>query len=56
MTTKGNGGGLGLALVSKIVSDHGGVIACESEPGATRFRLLLPMAAEAGEQAGEDTA
>jgi two-component system nitrogen regulation sensor histidine kinase GlnL len=48
VTTKGNGGGLGLALVSKIVSDHGGVISCESQPGATRFRLLLPMAAEAG--------
>ena len=46
VTTKGNGGGLGLALVSKIVSDHGGVISCESQPGATRFRLLLPMAAE----------
>ncbi len=56
VTTKGNGGGLGLALVSKIVSDHGGVISCESEPGATRFRLLLPMAAEESEEAGEDAA
>lgn len=46
VTSKSSGSGLGLALVSKIVSDHGGVISCESEPGRTRFRLLLPVAAE----------
>jgi len=44
VTSKRSGTGLGLALVSKIVSDHGGVISCESEPGWTRFRLLLPVA------------
>jgi two-component system nitrogen regulation sensor histidine kinase GlnL len=46
VTSKGGGSGLGLALVSKIVSDHGGVISCESEPGWTRFRMLLPVATE----------
>jgi two-component system nitrogen regulation sensor histidine kinase GlnL len=46
VTSKSNGSGLGLALVSKIVSDHGGVISCDSEPGWTRFRLLLPVAVE----------
>ena len=46
VTAKSNGSGLGLALVSKIVSDHGGVISCDSEPGRTRFRLLLPVAVE----------
>ena len=56
VTTRGNGSGLGLALVSKIVSDHGGVISCDSQPGATRFRLLLPMAAEEAGTAGEDAA
>lgn len=56
VTTRGNGGGLGLALVSKIVSDHGGVISCESQPGSTRFRLLLPMAAEAAAADEEDAA
>ena len=39
-----NGTGLGLALVSKIISDHGGWIAVESVPGRTVFRLSLPMA------------
>ncbi len=32
------------ALVAKIVGDHGGVIDCESRPGRTRFRILLPVA------------
>lgn len=43
VTTKANGTGLGLALVSKIIGDHGGVIECESQPGRTMFRVLLPM-------------
>ena len=43
VTTKPGGKGLGLALVAKVVSDHGGVIECDSEPGRTRFRLMLPL-------------
>jgi two-component system nitrogen regulation sensor histidine kinase GlnL len=39
-----NGTGLGLALVSKIVSDHRGWIACDSVPGRTVFRVSLPVA------------
>jgi two-component system nitrogen regulation sensor histidine kinase GlnL len=42
VTTKANGTGLGLALVAKIIGDHGGVIECESQPGKTVFRVLLP--------------
>lgn len=38
-----NGTGLGLALVSKIMSDHGGWISVTSVPGKTVFRLSLPM-------------
>jgi two-component system nitrogen regulation sensor histidine kinase GlnL len=43
VTTKISGSGLGLALVAKIIADHGGVIECESEPRRTIFRVLLPM-------------
>lgn len=38
-----NGTGLGLALVSKIISDHDGWIAVDSVPGRTVFRVSLPM-------------
>ena len=39
-----NGTGLGLALVSKIVSDHDGWISVDSTPGRTVFRISLPVA------------
>jgi two-component system nitrogen regulation sensor histidine kinase GlnL len=39
-----NGTGLGLALVSKIISDHDGWVSVETVPGRTVFRLSLPMA------------
>ncbi len=44
VTSKRRGAGLGLALVAKIIGEHGGVIECESEPGTTQFRILLPRA------------
>jgi two-component system nitrogen regulation sensor histidine kinase GlnL len=43
-TSKPQGSGLGLALVAKIIGDHGGVIECQSEPKKTEFRVMLPMA------------
>lgn len=43
VSTKANGTGLGLALVAKIVGDHGGVVECESRPRRTIFRVLLPV-------------
>ena len=43
VTTKRNGTGLGLALVAKVIGDHGGVIEFDSEPGRTVFRVFLPV-------------
>jgi two-component system nitrogen regulation sensor histidine kinase GlnL len=44
VTTKAKGSGLGLALVAKMVDDHGGIIEFDSQPGRTVFRVMLPMA------------
>jgi two-component system nitrogen regulation sensor histidine kinase GlnL len=43
VSSKATGSGLGLAMVSKIVADHGGVVECESDPGWTTFKVLLPV-------------
>ncbi|MBI3507863.1 MAG: PAS domain-containing protein [Proteobacteria bacterium] len=48
ITTKKKGTGLGLALVAKIVGDHGGVIEFDSQPRRTVFRVRLPVTS--GEQ------
>lgn len=47
VSTKRGSSGLGLALVAKIVADHGGVIEYErsGEPQRTIFRVLLQVAA-----------
>ena len=43
VTTKVNGTGLGLSLVSKVLADHGGAIDCESVEGRTVFTIRLPV-------------
>lgn len=43
VTTKPGGRGLGLALVAKIVRDHGGIVECIGRERGTTFRVLLPM-------------
>ncbi|HET6306566.1 MAG TPA: ATP-binding protein, partial [Rhodopila sp.] len=46
VTSRPTGSGLGLALVAKIVGDHGGLIEVDSRPGRTEFRLHLPVVTE----------
>lgn len=46
VTSKPAGSGLGLALVAKIIGDHGGLVEVDSRAGRTDFRLHLPVLAE----------
>ena len=43
VSTKTGGAGLGLALVAKIIGDHGGTIECEAKNFQTTFRVMMPM-------------
>jgi two-component system nitrogen regulation sensor histidine kinase GlnL len=40
---RADGTGLGLAITQNIISQHQGLIECESQPGHTVFSLLLPL-------------
>ena len=43
VTSKVEGSGLGLALVAKVMGDHGGIVEFETSEEGTEFRLRLPM-------------
>jgi two-component system, NtrC family, nitrogen regulation sensor histidine kinase NtrY len=52
-TSKEHGTGLGLAIVQSVVSDHGGRIRVQSEPGLrTTFVIELPRNAQSEQDAG----
>lgn len=46
ITTKTNGSGLGLALVAKLIGNHGGIVECDSQNNKTIFRVLMPVSPE----------
>ena len=50
ITTKTDGAGLGLALVAKLIDDHGGLIELDTSPNGTEFRVFLP--AHTGQETG----
>ncbi len=46
-SSKSGGRGLGLSVVSEIVSAHRGRIKVDSQPGCTRFSIFLPLSRKA---------
>lgn len=43
ITSRSEGSGLGLPIAQSIVSNHKGLIECSSEPGNTKFSVLVPI-------------
>ena len=43
VTGRAEGTGLGLTIAQSIITRHGGMVECASEPGNTRFSIYLPM-------------
>lgn len=43
ITGRAEGTGLGLAITQNLISQHGGLVECQSAPGATEFILYLPL-------------
>ena len=43
VTSKPDGSGLGMALVAKVIDDHGGIVEFDTTDEGTEFTLCLPM-------------
>ncbi|WP_150304472.1 nitrogen regulation protein NR(II) [Pseudomonas saliphila] len=46
---RADGTGLGLSITQNIISQHQGLIECESSPGRTQFNLFLPLEQHPGD-------
>ncbi|MGM0564738.1 MAG: nitrogen regulation protein NR(II) [Pseudomonadota bacterium] len=46
VTGRSEGTGLGLPIAQSIISQHGGLVECESSPGRTQFTIYLPLERE----------
>jgi len=46
MVTSGDGQGLGLSIAQALITQHKGLVECQSRPGETVFTILLPLAEE----------
>lgn len=51
---RADGSGLGLTIAQSLIRRHGGLIECDSVPGATVFRLLLPLPDRTTERSHDD--
>ena len=54
-TTKFAGRGLGLALVAKLIRDHGGVVDASNVDDGTVFRVLLPLSTSSNKSGNGQT-
>lgn len=52
ITGRSKGTGLGLPIAQSIMQQHGGLIECDSRPGQTVFRILLPFDPAPGHGSG----
>jgi len=43
VTTRAEGSGIGLSIAQTLVSQHGGLVECDSQPGRTVFTISLPL-------------
>jgi two-component system nitrogen regulation sensor histidine kinase GlnL len=43
VTGRAGGSGLGLSLAQNFVQQHAGVIECDSSPGRTDFKIVVPL-------------